>query len=275
MKRATTTLLILLCLLLTLAQFVYATTAETNKEYANELCPQQIDAAVLDVLELAPTDRVVKIYNLPIVSAFSRYATISDVLDSEYGDFEYYVVLTAEGIVKYYSVNKWLKPVQLVDYGYFDERNLDTFFSGSVIKQISKEIKVHNVYYLTGENDHEGFALYYQTNMGDYVFFKDSIGNDVRYLMPAAYFHDYMKAVGRQHGPKNVNGWHPNYKVAGYAHYDIRNTDYDPNTPPATPTPIYETKEFKIILFICVLITVVIIYVIYRKIKHKQARPPV
>lgn len=275
MKRATTTLLILLCLLLTLAQFVYATTAETNKEYASELCPQQIDAAVLDVLELAPTDRVVKIYNIPIVFAFSSYSTINEVLDSEYGNREYYAISTAEGTVKYYTVNKWLVPVQLDNDSYFDERNLDTFFSGSVIKKVSQEIKVHNVYYLTGETNHEGFALYYQTNMGDYVFFKDSIGNDVRYLMPAAYFHDYMKAVGRQHGPKNVDGWHPNYKVAGYAHYDIRNTDYDPNIPPATPTPIYETAEFKIIMSICVLITVVIIYVIYRKIKHKKARPPV
>jgi hypothetical protein len=251
MKKVIVILPLLLSVLLTTAFIAYATDADQPK-YNPQLCPQEIDDEILNVLDLNPSDKIVKVYNTPVIYAFSAHGAIEDVLNSEYGRNVFYVIVSDSGKVEFCTVTKELFVYRDGDGGYFNERNLETFFSGNVIQKISPNIKVHNVYYLSGENNFQGIALYYQTDMGDYVYYQDSIGNDAQYLMPVEYFHEYTNAVDKQ-SPRNPasNGWHPDYKLTNFAHFDFRNSIFDPHSPPTA------TYNIGVFIFIAMGVTLV------------------
>lgn len=72
------------------------------------------------------------------------------------------------------------------------------------IKHVSSEIKINNAYYLNGESiQGDGVAIYYETNVGTYVYYA-RIGEE--YVISLDRFAEMMKEVDSKRGPDNLPG---------------------------------------------------------------------
>ena len=87
----------------------------------------------------------------------------------------------------------------MIDLPYLDipEKAFERFNDPDFVKKyISPDVKVENVYYLSGETNHMGTAIYYRTNLGDYVYYNHySIGEK---LFPIEKFCKYQKAISAE-----------------------------------------------------------------------------
>ena len=147
---------------------------------------------------------IIKVYNVPIRFAFSEFNNIEEVLKSNELLGEYYVVEHIDGAITVYdeSLNKresnryteadgkmvLLPPIDL------SNEALEVLEDEAFIKQfISREAEVQNVYYLSGESSMMGTAIYYKTNIGDYVYYNHfDIGEKI---FPIEDFCRYQQAI--------------------------------------------------------------------------------
>jgi hypothetical protein len=150
---------------------------------------------------------IMRYYNVPIRFVFSEYDNIDDIPASIYKADKYYVVEQQDGTLQCYD--EYLKELksnrqiekngEMIDLPYLDipEKAFERFNDPDFVKKyISPDVKVENVYYLSGESNHMGTAIYYRTNLGDYVYYNHySIGEK---LFPIEKFCKYQKAISAE-----------------------------------------------------------------------------
>ena len=132
-------------------------------------------------------------YNASVRSAFTEYDNIDNILDSRYVLQKLYVVEQQDGSFKYYDED--LTEIKSSSsYLNIPEKAYTAFWDKDFVnKYISSNAKLENIYYISGEINQMGTAIYYKTSVGDYVYYNYySIGEK---LFPIEDFCKYQKAI--------------------------------------------------------------------------------
>lgn len=275
MKKIFVTLHFLLCVILAIPSFVYANdiqeTQTLTEKHISQFSSSNIDETVLKALDLNPTDKIVKLYNMSIVVAFSKYDTIGAVMDSEFVDQIFYVVLSDGGELEVYIVRNGSSPVKAIEENLVEESDLLTYYSDNAIKKISEDIEVYNVYYLWARPYYEGIALYYETNMGDYVYWNGTEAGEC--LMPSVVFVDYMRTLYHEmFAPSlSVKGSSNGGSTYNIANYKINSSEFNPHILPVALND-EESKQEVAIIVVCALVAVVTVGVVCLKQKYKHKK---
>lgn len=212
MKRA---LALLLLLALMLPVFCFSTSAE---EYTDPKDSRHISPEISDEIDLEDTDFIIKCYVSYISHDFASYLSIDEILDKGYvryiqrklSDSQLHIYMT-DGNGEYVEVDS--------SYDLFYSQTFDELQTGEAIKAVSSDIVIQSVYYLWGENTHSGTAIYYKTNLGDYVYYRQHwLGEK---LFPAEVFFAY-------HRRNSIDG--RANEVFDLSVYDYRSPSFAPHT---------------------------------------------
>ena len=137
---------------------------------------------------------VIRIHNIPIVYAFDAYDSIEEILKSDDILATYYAVTDGSEIISVYrDLNGEL---YLMDDSLIlnDSKTRDVLISGGVSEMLPRNAIVLDVYYLWGESNHQGSALYYKTNIGDFVYYEYHLTGETKTFFSANEFFDLMKS---------------------------------------------------------------------------------
>jgi hypothetical protein len=71
-----------------------------------------------------------------------------------------------------------------------------------ILSNISPKLEVKNVYCLDGEPSHDGVYIYYSTDKGDYIYYKEYLIAEKEYLFPLNDFYEFASIVQEE---RNLN----------------------------------------------------------------------
>lgn len=198
------------------------TTAEDSSHISEETLGQ---------LPLEEGDRVVRLYNISILSDFSLNDNIDDLLQN----FEPQVIYAVESMNgERNAYGFWDGDcVQMHHYDGFYVL-LETYLNNSVIELLDPNIVVEQSYYFMGETNYNGSAIYYKTTLGDYVYYRCMRhGFDGEYLFSADAFFSAIKLaleIEREQYKEPVVGGSDNDELESYiSAYKIGSDHFDPN----------------------------------------------
>ena len=142
-------------------------------------------------LDLTSDDMVVKLFCGSFMKDFSAQEDITNIVEES--EIMYLIVKSSGEIVykNYHDGNiVELNPLNRISdwsdfYTYAISSN--TVFDSSV--------KVNKVYCLNGESSHDGVYIYYDTDEGEYILFKEYLSADESYLFPISDFYEFSAAV--------------------------------------------------------------------------------
>ena len=151
-----------------------------------------VDSSVLENIEEAKASNTIKIYHGMFMWLFAEGKSIEEII----GD--------SSLLTPYYAVREGL------GYSYYAERQgeMRTIIAGAdrkalsyvsspkqVLSKASPFLSVKNVYYLDGDSSRDGIYIYYETDKGDYVYYKEYAEAEYGYLFPVKEFYDFAKIV--------------------------------------------------------------------------------
>ena len=144
---------------------------------------------------------IMRCYNVGIRLAFTESSNIDDVLAGKYMLEKYYVVEYEDGSKKFYNENlEELKSISTIP-----EKAWNTFFDRDFVTNHISPDGAEDVYFLSGESNMMGTAIYYKTNKGDYVYYCDHHVGEA--LFPSEEFFKYQKALSEEYAKHpNDNG---------------------------------------------------------------------
>ena len=211
------------------------------EQYADTRDSRYIPPEDLAVINDPTAEIIVKAYSSDSISAFGYYDNIEDAL-------------------AYYCTPKWIVYIKknaegLSTYGYFTDQSgvtkliketyslnvnhssvaLQELQTGEAISAVSPDIAIESVYFMYGSPNYDGNAIYYKTNLGDYVYYRGAWGGP-EMLCTAERFYEYKRAEYEEIVANNTgevkNGG------ASVSDWDLSAYDYrSPNFNPAAPLP--------------------------------------
>lgn len=155
-----------------------------------------VSREVKDFLKITDTQNVFCVYNVPVLFAFGEYDTIEDILTSHHILQATYIITRDWSYFSQYIITEDLRKVHFSDEFGLCEILAD-YYGEFTIEMLSDDIEVINTIFLWGGTNHQGTAIYHDTNMGDYVYYQES-GFGPKYLFPAKDFFEYMKSLYSQ-----------------------------------------------------------------------------
>ena len=197
----TSRILLIICIAILITALFFALIAfignnrkkRTVKELA-QYSALKVDDSIKASIGAADGQTVIRIHNIPIVYAFDAYDSIEEILKSDDVLATYYAVTDGSEIV---SVHRDLNgELYLMDDSLIlnDSKTRDVLISGGVSEMLPRNASVLDVYYLWGESNHQGSALYYKTNVGDFVYYEYHLEGETKTFFSANEFFDLMKS---------------------------------------------------------------------------------
>ena len=237
--KKTVTLLLVLCCLVNILSLNISATEELDPDDSRNI-PNEIAEVFTD----KDAGMITKCYVLPIALSFENYATIEGILESVDPYHAIYVQDNGgdfEVLATYPDTNGYMQIDQPL---YHITESLQEMKTGEAIKAVSKDVVIESVYFLYEGDSYSSSAIYYRTNLGDYVYF-NGYGSGER-LFSAEVFWAYMKATrmvwqATKKSDSVVMGSWPNYDICDLSAYDFRSPDFDPDK----PLPEIEMPESK------------------------------
>lgn len=146
---------------------------------------------------------VLRLYRIPLRSAFSHYTSIHDVLNSREMLGKLYVVEYEDSVVFYDEQLQEKKSTgyTIIDgeqvqlpYIYIPTEAYERYTDESYLKgKLPDGAEVLNTYFLSGEPEMMGTAIYYCTTVGDYIYYNNyEVGEK---LFPIDDFCQFQKAI--------------------------------------------------------------------------------
>ena len=168
-----------------------------KKRLINELeqySALKIDDSIKASIGATDGQTVIRIHHLPIVYAFDAYDSIEEILKSDDILATYYAVTDGSEIISVY--NDVDGEFHLMDNSMIlnDSRTRDVLMNRDVLDMLPQNASVLDVYYLCGESNHQGSALYYKTNIGDFVYYEYHLAGETKTFFSANEFFDLMKS---------------------------------------------------------------------------------
>ena len=219
-----------------------------------------IPEEALALLPLKYGDQVIRIYTVNTFMHFSTCNNIVELFHANYTDFMiFYAVISSDGTVTDYCiidgqprmVERYVEDedgkLTVVNYHDWLHRILDLYLQGDVLKSIDPNISIENAYYVATYD--EGDIIYYETNMGEYVYcnfqryfpYRPETGE---FIFSLEAFCEYQRIVDeacrefmKEH-PFEVGGSGGNNAVANtldLSAYQIDSPNFDPDAPFPVP----------------------------------------
>lgn len=124
----------------------------------------------------------IRIYNVSLLSAFTEYSTIDEIIRNNCVKETFFVMENKDGSLSYFDNN--YEKLKSNRYAVIDDKEVElppievspqafaTIKSLDFLKNnVSADIQMDNVYYLSDEANMMGTVIYYKTNHGDYVYY--------------------------------------------------------------------------------------------------------
>ena len=234
-----------------------------------------ISEDILAQLPLEEGDRVVRIYNISILSDFSLNDNIDDLLQN----FDPQVIYAVESITGERNAYGFWGGVcvQMRHHDGFYVL-LETYLNNSAIELLDPNIVVEQSYYFMGETNYNGSAIYYKTNLGDYVYYRCmKHGFNGEYLFTSDAFFSAIKLtcqMERELYKEPVVGGSGNDELESYiSAYKIGSDHFDPNA--EFPSREDQSNQWLvpvgITLGVCLLSAATIAALRFRRKKQAQA----
>jgi hypothetical protein len=168
-----------------------------KKRLINELeqySALKIDDSIKASIGATDGQTVIRIHNIPIVYAFDAYDSIEEILKSDDILATYYAVTDGSEIISVY--NDVDGEFHLMDNSMIlnDSKTRDVLMNRDVLDMLPQNASVLDVYYLCGESNRQGSALYYKTNIGDFVYYEYHLTGGTKTFFSANEFFDLMKS---------------------------------------------------------------------------------
>jgi hypothetical protein len=210
------------------------------EEYADTRDSRYIPSDALS--QIGNSGTIVKFYNYSLLIDFAECQNIEEVL-SRRNQPKYigYYKQTGNRLLRYsYSVREnyeklWDPKVVNQNNQHISEM-LQELQTMEAISTVSPDIAIGSIYYMDATAQDEGTAIYYKTNLGDYVFYRH-LWDGTQMLCTAERFFEYKRA--------EIEAWYGKYGnqlvsggSAGIENWDLSVYDYrSPNFNPAAPLP--------------------------------------
>ena len=181
-----------------------------------------VDPNEVEIFKQSDSDRVIKLYGLSFMHLFAEGADIESFKVHE----ELNMVISPFNGIRYMrmrngnlehvtiSVSDWS---EFYKYAVYPERVFGAF------------TEVYNVYCLNGDASHDGVYIYYVTDKGDYVLYKEFLSSNEQFLFPVEDFYVYAKDVwelrlsqadrdggGMPELSEDILNYQDNYKFVSY-----------------------------------------------------------
>lgn len=145
--------------------------------------------SIYDVINTANKNNTIKIYNGTFMHLFAERKNIEEIITDESLLAPYYAVQGIFSSPEYYYVDG--EDSQKIGINPPEIGSTLRYITSPlmVLNQVSPFISVQNVYYLNGDASHDGIYIYYKTNKGDYVFYKEYATAEESYLFPLEDFY--------------------------------------------------------------------------------------
>ncbi len=224
-------LITLLCVLLVLAVCSVEAFAESGNgaDRLGEYSAASVGETVLQQLNAKDGDTVLKTYNCGVVTTFGNYPSVEDVLlNGRYLQIIYAV--KRKGAAE----NDWSF------YSYYDGELVrmydnDSSFTGVIpvlkylkdddfVKETTGAKVVINKFLFFNPTMHQGTAIYYQTDKGDYVYYNRS--NTGNYLFTAERFFAIVGEAYSKMGPDVPPGGGDYLAGVDLSAYDMDSPDF-------------------------------------------------
>ncbi len=177
------------------------------------------DSVVIDddeykLFECSESETLIRVYNGFYMIGFANHETIDELIGDQYTLNEIYGVIKEESSC--IDFNMTLvdgKPTRLMNTlqasAIIPDRILSyqNVFSASKMGFSMGELVVDKIYCLDGTSSANGLYIYYVTNKGDFVYFKQDVGVKEEYLLPLNTFYEFAEMVQQEiMNNSNLNG---------------------------------------------------------------------
>ncbi len=191
-------------------------------------------------MDITDAQLVIRLPQISLVYEFAKSESAADVLQNCEVNRVYYWVFENGTLLRQYIVGKDGKllltelPSGVEEEGHAIHKLLEELLEQTAIQRVSPDIQVINRYVLQDFNSmhrDDGTVIYYETNMGDYVYHYRS---GAQYLFPATEFLNFMEDIWgeSQEDPfaAGSSTWHSYRKYWRY-NLDSRFFMFDPFVP--------------------------------------------
>jgi hypothetical protein len=247
------------------------------EQYADTRDSRYIPPEDLAVINDPTAEIIVKAYNSDSISAFGYYENIEDAL-AYYctPKWTVYIKKNAEGLSTYsYFTNKsGVTKLTKSNAIYVNHSSaaLQELQTGEAISTVSPDIVIESVYFMYGSSNYDGNAIYYKTNLGDYVYYRGAWGGP-EMLCTAERFYEYKRAEYEEIVANNTgevkNGGGTSVEDWDLSAYDYRSPNFDPTAPLPNGNDAFPWLGLGAVVLS--LAAVLVVYIIRRKKSMQEA----
>lgn len=209
---------------------VYATEMEVNNMKNDSI---SIPSTIADEYKTHSSDNVIfRFYNGYFMLGFAQKETIQELTSNPNYVLEEVYATSFDGITTYKAKRNGMLTDPL---NHHSEGNIFCNYALSPNKLFKKlnfsssDLTINSIYCLDGEPSHDGIYIYFVTNKGDYVYYKEYASAEKEYLFPINEFYDFAKAIADeriQNGDRD-GAFKPIEEIYNIANYEIT----EKNTP--------------------------------------------
>lgn len=152
----------------------------------------RIGKTTYEILGGVEGDTVIRLYHGKFMGGFAAGESISALTGEDYVTKQVYMTRSRRGRKTYRTISDG----RLEET---DEVSLDGDCIYNIVKNpgrvFSGKITIDNIWCLDGDSDERGIYIYFATDKGDYVYYRESADTDAEYLLPYEKFTEFARAV--------------------------------------------------------------------------------
>ena len=192
----------------------------------------KVDDSIKATIGAKDDQTVIRMLIVPIVQAFNAYDSIDEILKSEYLLQTCYIVMNDNEFSSFHQVYEGkIYKIEAEGNVLHDSETRSVLINEDVLKELPKNTNILDVYYLWGVSCRQGSALYYKTNIGDFVYYRCYLTGGTQYLFPVDDFCDIMEKVCENmlsHGESNGCDWGMYIDaIPDISRYDMDSSEFD------------------------------------------------
>lgn len=214
--------------------------------------------AIKNKIQSQNEDYVITVYQGIFMSEFARGDSIEEIISDENNLPNGYLVKKRTEQNKEEFALYELKNGQTQSRSFY-KKGYEAFYNYSIEpeKIVKDKGNIKEVYCLNGESSHDGIYIYYVTDNGDYIYYKEYAKADKEYLIPEKEFRTMAKTISDKRKEMNEN-----LAVGG----PIMLEDiYDVSVYEIKTDNMFKTFLIPMTVFLSVVLIVAIMFLIKRK----------
>lgn len=193
MKKLLLLLLMISCLgMCTLP--AYASSAETPPLPSENLDSFHLTGKEKNDFQIKISDTVVRLYNGYYMHSFAEEMPIAEIIKKRCIEYEY-MILPAIGKARYMHYWQDGKPYQILELHNLSDWKEFYRYAANPHLVLNSTVKVSEVYCLTGAPSYDGVYIYYVTDHGDYILYREYLTAPAQYLFPIQEFYGVAKKI--------------------------------------------------------------------------------